>query len=143
MTHAQTMPPDGFMPLVMHSDFVDLTGPYFYRPLADGGVRYGFLTDKRHTNTNGLLHGAAYMGFADTIMGHAVREQVGRNCATVSLHSHFVGSARPGGWLEADLTITRVTRSLAYLTVDISDAGQVLHTASGVFKLFGDLPPVR
>ncbi len=132
--------PEGFEALVMHSEFIDLIGPYFGKPLPEGGFRYGLLTDKRHTNTNGVVHGAAYMGFADTIMGHAVMHHTGRRCATVALHSHFIGSAAPGDWLEATATITRATRSMVYIQAEIFAGGTVLHTASGIFKLFAELP---
>lgn len=140
MTMRDLRVPDGFAPLQMPGAFTDLVGPYFIRYLPDGAFRYGFLTDQRHSNTNGVIHGAAYMGFVDTIMGHAVREQLGRNCATISLHSHFLTSTKPGGWLEADVTITRATRSMVYIQAEIFSDGTALHSASGVFKLFGDLP---
>ena len=132
--------PEGFEPLLMPGEFMDLVGPYFAKRLPDGSYRYGLASDKRHTNTNGLVHGAAYMGFVDTIMGHSVREGIGRNCATISLHSHFVGSVKPGAWMEATVTITRATRSMAYMQAEIFSDETVLHTASGIFKLFAELP---
>jgi hypothetical protein len=85
--------PEGFQPLVISEGFIDHNGPYFWRQDAAGAFDFGFLTNARHGNPNGVLHGDAVLGFLDTILGHAVVRVAQRRCATVSLDSRFIAAA--------------------------------------------------
>lgn len=128
--------PDGFTLMPIPSEFVALVGPYYYKPLPEGGFVYGVQTDERHNNTNGVLHGAVYVALADTFLGHALLHGLQRKCATISLNSSFIAGAAPGAWLEGRPTIVRATRSVAYLNAEVHADGVLVYTASAVFKLF-------
>ncbi|MCP5366006.1 MAG: PaaI family thioesterase [Hyphomicrobiales bacterium] len=135
--------PEGFIPFPPRSGFVDQSGPYYFHAGADpflardgAPVTFGFLTDQRHVNPAGMVHGGALLTFADTVMGATVFHTVGRNCATITLNSEFVSAALPGRWIEAKVTLTRITRTLAFVKSELRSGEHILLNASGVWKVF-------
>ncbi len=132
--------PDGFKPFPSISGFIDLVGPYYFGGKDGDVLRYGYLTDDRHNNSNGVVHGGALMSFADTAMGAAVYTTVQGPCATISLNCEFIAGAIPGEWIEAEVQITKVTRTLAFLRCELKSGGQTVLTASGIWKVFSKRP---
>ena len=61
--------PDGFVPLFRTSPFLDLTGPYFHRPLTQGFL-IGLRIAPMHTNASGTWHGGAIATLADVALGY-------------------------------------------------------------------------
>ncbi|OGA20210.1 MAG: hypothetical protein A3I01_16045 [Betaproteobacteria bacterium RIFCSPLOWO2_02_FULL_65_24] len=71
------------------SGFVQLVGPLWSRR-DEGEWKYGFLTDAKHANPAGVIHG----GLLTTLMDHALsaiaREAAGRlPCVTIQIDTHF------------------------------------------------------
>mgnify|MGYP003385190910 CR=1 FL=1 len=131
--------PEGFIPFENLPGHIELNGPYYWRPREDGSYDYGFLSDDRHANPVGVIHGAALLSFVDTLIGHTVRNTTQRHCATVTLNSEFIAAGPVGKWIEGKLDIKKITRSLVFVTVDVVTQGNILLSASSVFKLFGAL----
>jgi len=130
--------PDGFKTLRNEEGFVSHNGPYYYRKDADGRVEFGFLSDERHVNPNGVLHGGSILGFLDTILGHAVVRETRRRCATVSLDTQFMASVPPGAWITARARVKRVTRTLAFVDGDAVAGETLLASATAVFRVFSE-----
>ena len=87
--------PPGYNMLPELSGYAAHSGPYFWSKDADGGLSYGFQSDERHGNPNGVLHGGAIVTFVDTALGHTVLTATGRRCATVALDNQFVTAIPP------------------------------------------------
>lgn len=134
-----TLIPEGFIAFEKLPGHIELNGPYYWRPLADGSYDYGFFSDNRHANPVGVIHGAALLSFVDTLIGHTVRNITQRHCATVTLNSEFIAAGPVGKWIDGQLKIKKITRSLAFVNVDVLAEGEILLSASSVFKLFGAL----
>ncbi|MEL3891293.1 PaaI family thioesterase [Ferrovibrio sp. MS7] len=130
------VPPQGFDLLAIKSGFVGLIGPFYLRRNGDEFV-YGFKTVEHHGNVNGVMHGGVLFAFADTICGQYIIANLGRVCATVSMTSNFFSSANPGAWVEARPRIVKATRSLCYLTVELTAGDTPVYNANAIFKLFG------
>lgn len=128
--------PDGYQPLQETDGYIGLSGPFFWRREENGRYAYGFPSDGRHGNPNGVLHGAAILTFIDTILGHAVVSATNRKCATISLTSQFVAGVPTGGWVSGHADIRRLTRSLAFLDAEASAGGELLLTATAIFRVF-------
>jgi uncharacterized protein (TIGR00369 family) len=129
-------PPDGFQ-LFPVDGFIANQGPYYFRDDAATGAReFRFLSDQRHANPNGVLHGGATVGFLDTMLGNAVWRQTGRNCATISMESRFVASAKPGVWITGRTTIKRIARTIAFADAEAFAGDTLLVTVAAVFKVF-------
>jgi acyl-coenzyme A thioesterase PaaI-like protein len=129
-------PPEGFHPFALTEGYIGHNGPYYWRQDADGQPEFGFLSDDRHGNPNGVLHGGALVAFLDTILGYAVVLAAQRRCATVSLDSRFVATTPPGGWITGRTTLKKLSRSLAFIDAEAFADDKLLVTTSAVFRIF-------
>jgi len=128
--------PDGYTAIAECEGYIGLAGPFFCRRNEDGCYAYGFLSDARHGNPNGVLHGAAILTFVDTMLGHAVVASTGRKCATVALTSQFVAGVPTGSWISGRVDIRRLTKTLAFLDAEARSNDVLLVTATAVFRVF-------
>jgi uncharacterized protein (TIGR00369 family) len=128
--------PAGFQPLQEVKGFIGLSGPFFWRREEKDRYVYGFPSDERHGNPNGVLHGGAILTFVDTILGHAVVSATGRACATIALTSQFVAGVPTGRWISGCADIRQMTNSLAFLDAEVSCEDALLLTATAIFRIF-------
>jgi acyl-coenzyme A thioesterase PaaI-like protein len=128
--------PEGFRPIVIAEGFIGHNGPYYWRRGNDGRFEFGFQSDARHGNPNGVLHGGAVLGFLDTILGHAVVVETKRRCATISLDARFVAAASPGSWLSGRAIIRKLTRGLAFVDGEAAVQNTLIVTATSIFRVF-------
>ncbi len=128
--------PEGYVALAESEGYIGLSGPFFWHRGEDGRHTYGFLSDGRHGNPHGVLHGAAILTFIDTILGHAVVTATGRKCATISLTTQFVSGVPTGGWVSGHADIRRLTKTLAFLDAEASAGDSLLLTATAIFRVF-------
>ncbi|ABE39994.1 PaaI family thioesterase [Rhodopseudomonas pseudopalustris] len=131
-----TNPPDGFQPFAVADGYIGHNGPYYWRQNADGRPEFGFLSDDRHGNPNGVLHGGAIVAFLDTILGYTVVLAAQRRCATVSLDSRFLATIAPGGWITGRTTMKKISRTLAFIDAEACADDKLLVTTSAVFRIF-------
>ena len=117
--------------------YIGLNGPYYIRIEDDGRVVYGFRSGTRHGNPNNVLHGGAIIGFLDTVIGRMIVHATKRNCATISLDTRFVAPAPIGSWIEGRVTIKKVTKSMAFVEAEATADGELVATASAIFRVFG------
>jgi uncharacterized protein (TIGR00369 family) len=129
--------PAGFQPFQVTDGFIGLNGPYYSRERSDGQIEFGFQTDARHGNPNGVLHGGAVLTFIDTILGHAVVREAKRPCATISLDSRFIATVAPGIWISGSTTVRKLTRSFAFVDAEAFAGDKLLVTAAAIFRIFG------
>ncbi|NVN86432.1 MAG: PaaI family thioesterase [Rhodopseudomonas sp.] len=128
--------PEGFQPFEIGSGFIHHNGPYFWRKDAAGQYDFGFQSDVRHGNPNGVLHGGAVLAFLDTVLGFAVVIATQRKCATVSLDTRFISTVPPGGWIDGRVIIKKLTRSLAFVDAEAFAGDKLLVTTGSVFRIF-------
>jgi uncharacterized protein (TIGR00369 family) len=116
--------------------FNRFAGP-FYR-LADEGAarRFAFVALPHHMNGAGTVHGGLLMTFADIAMSRTSRLISGaQSCSTVALNCDFVGPGRLGDLIVATVRATRQTRTLVFLGAELSTAGRMVMTATGLWKI--------
>jgi len=130
--------PDGFRPVPHRGgDFVDANGPVYLKRVGDDAV-LGFRVEQRHCNPGRVAHGGMLVAMVDDMMGYTIYEVLGRKpAATASLTCDFLAAAKLGAWVELRATPTRVGRELIFMRGEASADGQLVMTASGVWKLLG------
>jgi acyl-coenzyme A thioesterase PaaI-like protein len=129
-------PPEGWSALPHPEWFIGLVGPFLWRRGEDGALRYGFQSEARHGNPNGVVHGAALVAFADTIMGHAVVQAAGRRCATIALDVRFVAGAPAGTWVDGQVSLEHRSGGHAWLRAELRAEGRLLLAAGCIYRLF-------
>jgi acyl-coenzyme A thioesterase PaaI-like protein len=117
------------------SGFLHLIGPLWHR-LVNGHHEYALVTEDKHHNRRGLVQGGVLMTFADRTCGMTARHVSGRpTLATVQLDTHFVEAGKIGEVLISRPRVVRSTRSLIFITTEVTVEKRVIAMANGVFKI--------
>jgi acyl-coenzyme A thioesterase PaaI-like protein len=121
--------------IIETTGFLHLIGPTWQR-LVDGVHEYALIAEDKHHNRRGLVQGGVLMTFADRSCGMTARYVSGKpTLATVQLDVHFVEAGKIGEVLIARPRVVRATRSLIFITTEVSVDQRCLAMASGVFKI--------
>ncbi|MBR1195001.1 PaaI family thioesterase [Bradyrhizobium sp. AUGA SZCCT0240] len=121
--------------IVETTGFLHLIGPLWQRTL-DGELEFALITEDKHHNRRGLVQGGVLMTFADRTCGITARHVSGKpTLATVQLDTHFVESGRIGEVLISKPHVVRATRSLIFITTEVTVDQRCIAMASGVFKI--------
>jgi acyl-coenzyme A thioesterase PaaI-like protein len=121
--------------IVETSGFLHLIGPLWQR-LVNGQYEYALITEDKHHNRRGLVQGGVLMTFADRTCGITARFVSGKpTLATVQLDTHFVEAGKIGEVLISKPRVVRSTRSLIFITTEVTVDRRVLAMANGVFKI--------
>ena len=123
----------------MYTDegFIGLVGPFWMR-MEGEAPRFGFVMQKKHHNRRGVLQGGMLMTFADRSMGMTCWYANGKQPqATVHLDVHFVDAVQIGEFVEMKARVVRRTRSLLFMSGEITVGDRVVATANGVWKTLG------
>ena len=125
---------------VENTGFLQLIGPLWQR-LVDGVHEYALIAEDKHHNRRGLVQGGLLMTFADRSCGMTARYVSGRpTLATVQMDTHFVDSGKIGEILISKPRVVRATRSLIFLTTEVTANERCIAMASGVFKILKNDP---
>ena len=117
------------------SGFIHLIGPLWQR-IANGEYEYALIAQEKHHNRRGLVQGGVLMTFADRTCGMTARHVTGKQTmATIQLDVHFVEAGKIGEVLISRPHVVRSTRSLIFLTTEVTVDRRVIAMASGVFKI--------
>jgi acyl-coenzyme A thioesterase PaaI-like protein len=121
--------------IVETTGFLNLVGPLWQR-VVDGVHQYALVAQDKHHNRRGLVQGGLLMTFADRSCGMTARYTTGRTTmATVQMDVHFVDSGKIGEILRSVPRVVRATRSLIFVTTEVTAGERCIATASGVFKI--------
>ena len=125
---------DGFG-IVETSGFLHLIGPLWQR-VVGGEHEYALVAQDKHHNRRGLVQGGVLMTFADRTCGMTARYVSGRpTLATVQFDTHFVEAGKIGEILISRPRVVRSTRSLIFITTEVTVDRRCIAMASGVFKI--------
>jgi acyl-coenzyme A thioesterase PaaI-like protein len=118
--------------------FLNLVGPLWHR-VVNEEHEYALIAQDKHHNRRGLVQGGMLMTFADRTCGMTARFVSGRpTLATVQMDTHFVDSAKIGEILLSKPRVVRNTRSLIFMTTEVTANGRCIAMANGVFKILKD-----
>src|SRR5436190_7196542 len=121
--------------IVETTGFLNLIGPLWQR-VVEGEHEYALLTQDKHHNRRGLVQGGVLMTFADRACGMTARYVSGRpTLATVQLDTHFVEAGKIGEMLVSKTRVVRSTRSLIFISTEVTVEKRVIAMANGVFKI--------
>ncbi len=121
--------------IVETSGFLHLIGPLWQR-VVDAEHEYALVAQDKHHNRRGLVQGGVLMTFADRSCGMPARFVSGRRTlATVQFDTHFVEAGKIGEILLSRPRVVRSTRSLIFITTEVTVDKRCIAMASGVFKI--------
>jgi acyl-coenzyme A thioesterase PaaI-like protein len=115
--------------------FLHLIGPLWQR-VVDGEHEYALVAQDKHHNRRGLVQGGVLMTFADRTCGMTARYVSGRpTLATVQMDTHFVEAGKIGETLLSKPRVVRSTRSLIFMSTEVTVDKRCIAMANGVFKI--------
>jgi acyl-coenzyme A thioesterase PaaI-like protein len=121
--------------VVETTGFLHLVGPLWQR-VVDGEHENALVAQDKHHNRRGLVQGGVLMTFADRTCGMTARYVSGKpTLATVQMDTHFVEAGKIGETLTSKPHVVRSTRSLIFITTEITVDKRCIAMASGVFKI--------
>ena len=121
--------------VVETSGFISLVGPLWQR-VVNGEHEYALVAQDKHHNRRGLVQGGVLMTFADRTSGMTARYVTGRpTLATVQMDTHFVDSGKIGEILVSKPRVVRSTRSLIFVSTEVTVDKRCIAMANGVFKI--------
>ena len=118
------------------SGFAKLIGGVTVKKISD--TKYEFYTEVKDINLNTakMAHGGFLCSVADTGMGNAAhRSADNKRCVTISLEMKFISAATLGEKLIGRVKIQKKTKTLVFVTCEISNEKNIVATSSGVWKI--------
>lgn len=134
--------PEGFRPIAASSGFIGVNGPLYLRHVVrEGGdlVHIGFRVEARHANPMNNCHGGMLATFCDMLLPlsiHRLSKEVGhRFLPTINLQIDYLAPCPVGSWVQGEVQVLRVTRSLVFAQALVCADGTPAVRASGIFKI--------
>ena len=121
--------------MVETTGFLHLIGPLWYRKVGSEH-EYALVAQDKHHNRRGLVQGGVLMTFADRTCGMSARYVSGRPMlATIQMDTHFVESGKIGEILTSKPRVVRSTRTLIFVSTEVTVGERCIAMANGVFKI--------
>lgn len=126
---------EGYTAVFGESGFNKYVGPIWQSP---DGAEFVFDVRDIHLNGGGSLHGGMAMALADIVMGRTVRDALkDAKAMTISLNCDLIGPAKLGDRIRGAAKISRQTRSIVFISSELSVEGRTILTATGLWKILG------
>ncbi len=132
--------PSGFRPLFRTSPVLELIGPLYGR--GEGkDLAVGLRVEAKHCNARGGVHGGILATMADVALGYAMAfsSTPPKSLVTANLSLDFIGRAKLGDWLEANVDVVKQGARLSFANCYIVVGDQRVVRASAVFLVTGEL----
>ena len=98
--------------------------------------RLGWRVGERHVNPVGMCHGGALATFADAqlVAHYGDVEGWPAHLPTISLSVDYLAPIPCGAWVEAEVAIDRLTRTMIFTRALITAAGSVSARSSAIYR---------
>jgi uncharacterized protein (TIGR00369 family) len=101
-------------------------------------TQYEFIVEVKeiHLNTGKIAHGGFLATIADTGMGTAAHRVAGdKRCVTINLDLKFISAGQLGNKLKGVVKILKKTKTLVFISCEISNDKEIVVSASGTWKI--------
>ena len=111
-------------------------GGLLFKTINDHEYQFKTIIKENHLNAAGITHGGFISAFVDAGAGTAAHRSTNNNpCVTVSLELKFISAVRLGQELIGNTKIQKKTKSMVFLTCELTASNKIVATASGVWKI--------
>jgi len=121
--------------------FMKHNGGLLFKTISENEYEFKATIKKNHLNRAGITHGGFIAALVDSGVGTAARRvAAGSPCVTISLELKFISMVKLGQELVGKTKIQKKTKSMVFLTCELTVANKIVATASGVWKILKKLP---
>ena len=130
-----------FEQISLKPGFMKHNGGLLFRTISENEYEFKATINENHLNAAGITHGGFIAAFVDAGAGTAAhRVANGNPCVTISLELKFISSVQLGQELVGKTKIQKKTKSMVFLTSELTTANKTVAVASGIWKILKKLP---
>ena len=131
-----------FEQISLKAGFMKHNGGILFKTISKNEYQFKATIKENHLNAAGITHGGFIAALVDAGAGTAAhRVAEGNPCVTISLELQFISPAQLGQELIGSTKIQKKTRSMVFLTCEMTADNKIIATASGVWKILGKKLP--
>ena len=125
-----------FKQISLKSGFMKHNGGLLFKTVSENEYQFKATIKENHLNSAGITHGGFIAAVVDAGAGTAAHRAAENNpCVTISLELKFISAVKLGQELTGKTKIQKKTKSMVFLTCELSVANKIVATASGVWKI--------
>ena len=111
-------------------------GGLLFKKISENEYEFKTTIKENHLNSAGITHGGFIAAVIDAGAGTAAHRSTNQSpCVTISLELKFISAVKLGQELTGKAKIQKKTKSMVFLTCELSVANKIVATASGVWKI--------
>ena len=130
-----------FEQISLKPGFMKHNGGLLFKTISKNEYEFKTTIRENHLNAAGITHGGFIASFVDAGAGTAAHRVADQNpCVTISLELKFISTINLGQELVGKTKIQKKTKSMVFLTCELTAANKIVATASGVWKILKKLP---
>ena len=116
--------------------FMKHNGGLLFKKISENEYQFKTTIKKNHLNAAGIAHGGFISAVVDAGAGTAAHKVSGNSpCVTISLELKFISIVKLGQELIGTTKIQKKTKSMVFLTCELTVEKKIVATASGVWKI--------
>ena len=125
-----------FEQISLRPGFMKHNGGLLFKTISENEYKFKTTIKENHLNAAGITHGGFIAAFVDAGAGTAAhRVADGSPCVTISVELKFISMVKLGQELIGNTKIQKKTRSMVFLTCELTAEDKIVATASGVWKI--------
>ena len=122
------------------SGFMHHNGGLYFREISENEYEFKATIKEYHLNKREITHGGFICSLIDAGAGTAVYRTTGqKSCVTVSLDIKFIAPSRKKDELIGNVQILKKTKSMVFVNCNLKNEGQLIASATGVWKVIKKL----
>ena len=127
---------DNFEQISLKQGFMKHNGGLLFKKISENEYEFKTIIKENHLNSAGITHGGFIAAVIDAGAGTAAHRSTNQSpCVTISLELKFISAVKLGQELTGKAKIQKKTKSMVFLTCELSVANKIVATASGVWKI--------
>ena len=125
-----------FEQISLKPGFMKHNGGLLFKTISETEYQFKAKINENHLNAAGITHGGFIAAFIDAGAGTAAHRASNQSpCVTISLELKFISPVQLGQELVGKTKIQKKTKSMVFLTCELTCANKIVATASGVWKI--------
>ena len=125
-----------FEQISLKPGFMKHNGGLLFKTISENEYEFKTTIKENHLNAAGIAHGGFISAFVDAGAGTAAHRSADQNpCVTISLELKFISAVKLGQELIGKTKIQKKTKSMVFLTCELTTQNKIVATASGVWKI--------
>jgi len=133
---------NSFEQISLKPGFMKHNGGILFKNISENEYCFKTTIKENHLNAAGITHGGFIAAFVDAGAGTAAHRSSDNNpCVTISLELKFIAAVHLGKDLFGKTKIQKKTKSMIFLTCELTSSGKIVATASGVWKILNKKIP--